>query len=89
MAITKTYTYKKRTDEFGDLLGIAHRVTLVKDGVTKKLSVQEVIPESDELGIGSMTDEQLATHNETVINDSFTDEMMEAAFDVENPPTPS
>ena len=89
MAITKTYTYNKRTDDFGDLLGIAHRLTVKKDGVTKKLSVQEVISESDELGIGSMTDEQLVTHNETVLNNSFTDEMMEAAFDIQDPPTPS
>jgi hypothetical protein len=85
MAITKTYTYNKRTDDFGDLLGVAHRLTVEKDGVIKKLSVQEVVPESDELGIGSMTDEQLATHNESVLNASFTDEMIEEAFTMEAP----
>ena len=85
MAITKTYTYNKRTDDFGELLGIAHRVTLVKDGVTKKISAQEVIGEADELGIATMTDEDLLAHCKT----KFSDEMMEAAFDVEDPPTPS
>ena len=85
MAITKTYTYNKRTDDFGDLLGIAHRVTLVKDGVTKKISAQEVIGEADELGIATMTDEELLAHCKT----KFSDEMKEAAFDVEAPPTPS
>ena len=85
MAITKTYTYNKRTDDFGDLLCIAHRVTLVKDGVTKKISAQEVISEADELGIATMTDEELLAHCKTI----FSDELIEAAFDVEDPPTPS
>ena len=85
MAITKTYAYKKRTDDFGDLLGIAHRVTLVKDGVTKKISAQEVIGEADELGIATMTDAELLAHCKTM----FSDEMIEAAFDVEDPPAPS
>tara|TARA_B100000963_G_scaffold205059_1_gene178510 strand:+ start:186 stop:443 length:258 start_codon:yes stop_codon:yes gene_type:complete len=85
MAITKTYAYKKRTDDFGDLLGIAHRVTLVKDGVTKKISAQEVIGEADELGIATMTDAELLAHCKTM----FSDDMIEAAFDVEDPPAPS
>ena len=84
MAITKTYAYNKRTDDFGDLLGIAHRVTLVKDGVTKKISAQEVIGEDDELGIATMTDAELLAHCKT----KFSDEMIEEAFDVEDPPTP-
>tara|TARA_B100000965_G_scaffold14609_3_gene10998 strand:- start:30035 stop:30292 length:258 start_codon:yes stop_codon:yes gene_type:complete len=85
MAITKTYAYNKRTDDFGDLLGIAHRVTLVKDGVTKKISAQEVIGEADELGIATMTDAELLAHCKTI----FSDELIEAAFDVEDPPAPS
>ena len=85
MAITKTYAYNKRTDDFGDLLGIAHRVTLVKDGVTKKISAQEVIGEADELGIATMTDAELLAHCKTM----FSDDMIEAAFDVEDPPAPS
>jgi len=85
MAITKTYAYNKRTDDFGDLLGIAHRVTLVKDGITKKISAQEVIGEADELGIATMTDAELLAHCKTM----FSDELIEAAFDVEDPPAPS
>ena len=86
MAIKKTYTYNKRTDDFGDLLGIAHRVTLVNsDGITKKISAQEVIGEDDELGIATMTDAELLAHCKTI----FSDELIEAAFDVEDPPAPS
>jgi len=84
MTITKTYTFKKRTDDFGDLLGIAHRVTLVKDGVTKKVSAQEVISEADELGIATMTDAELLAHCKTM----FSDELIEEAFNIQNPPTP-
>ena len=85
MTISKTYTFNKRTDDFGELLGIAHRVTLVKDGVTKKISAQEIIGEADELGIATMTDAELLAHCKT----KFSDEMIEAAFNVEDPPTPS
>ncbi len=85
MTITKTYTFKKRTDDFGDLLGIAHRVTLVKDGVTKKVSAQEVISEADELGIATMTDAELLAHCKTM----FSDELIEEAFNIQDPPTPS
>ena len=85
MAIKKKYAYNKITDDFGDLLGVAHRVTLVKDGVTKKISVQEVIGEADELGIATMTDAELLAHCKTM----FDDEMMEAAFDIQDPPIPS
>ena len=85
MTISKTYTFNKRTDDFGELLGIAHRVTLVKDGVTKKISAQEIIGEADELGIATMTDAELLAHCKTKLSD----EMMEAAFEVEDPPRPS
>lgn len=81
MAITKTYAYNKRTDDFGDLLGIAHRVTLVKDGITKKISAQEVIGEADELGIATMTDAELLAHCKTM----FSDEMIEEAFNIQDP----
>jgi hypothetical protein len=84
MAITKTYTFNKRTDDFGDLLGIAHRVTLVKDGVTKKVSAQEVIGDNDELGVATMTDAELLAHCKTM----FSDELIEEAFNIQNPPTP-
>jgi hypothetical protein len=84
MAITKTYTFNKRTDDFGDLLGIAHRVTLVKDGVTKKMSAQEVIGDNDELGVATMTDAELLAHCKTM----FSDELIEEAFNIQNPPTP-
>ena len=85
MAITKTYTFNKRTDDFGDLLGIAHRVTLVKDGVTKKMSAQEVIGDNDELGVATMTDAELLAHCKTM----FSDELIEEAFNIQDPPTPS
>lgn len=85
MAITKTYTFNKRTDDFGDLLGIAHRVTLVKDGVTKKVSAQEVIGDNDELGVATMTDAELLAHCKTM----FSDELIEEAFNIQDPPTPS
>ena len=85
MTITKTYSYNKRVDEFGDLLGIAHRVILVKDGITRKIHAQEVIGEDDELGIGTMTDAELLAHCKT----KFSDEMMEDAFNIQTPsPTP-